>query len=146
MANKLQLKGNLLSHEKMFCMDTKSPFYTLRRRKHVLWKGWVRLVTFFTAFSILVHNQYIRIEQYSTILHFVLSCWSIIRWTSGACGGRRRGVRAHPSHPPFLRAWKFVVTHHTFFPKQQLFKNVEERFLRVKISARDIELIFVFLF
>ena len=58
----------------------------------------------------------------------------------GECEHTRR--TPHPS----LRAWKFVVIHHTFFPKQQLFKNVEERFLRVKISARDIELIFVFLF
>ena len=34
------------------------------------------------------------------LLHFVLSCWSIKRWTSGACGGRGSGVQAHPSHPP----------------------------------------------
>ena len=60
-------------------------------------------------------------------------------------GGNSEHTRRTPP-PRSLRAWKFVVIHHTFFPKQQLFKNVEERFLRVKISARDIELIFVFLF
>ena len=52
------LKGILFRNEKMSCRHTKSPFYTLRRLKHIFWKEWVRLsVTSFTAFSILLHNQ-----------------------------------------------------------------------------------------
>ena len=84
-------KGFLLSNEKMSCRHTKSPFYTLWRLEHVLWKKWVRLVTSLTAFSILLHNQYIRTEQYSYF--FFLSCWSIKKWTSGACGGGCEGTR-----------------------------------------------------
>ena len=68
-------------------------FYSLRRLKHVLWKGRVRLMSYFAIFSILLHNQWLRIEQHSKFT--LLNLWSTKKWTYGTCGWG-----AHPLHPP----------------------------------------------
>ena len=63
--------------------------------------------------------------------------------------GRRKNNFTANEHtrrtpPPYGPESSYLFA--TRFSLNSKFKNVEERFLRVKISARDFELIFVFLF
>ena len=56
----------------------------------------VYLFNFYYAISELEQNK-----QNNTIIFFLLFIFLTKKWTSAVCGG----VRAHPSHPPSLRAW-----------------------------------------
>ena len=55
----------------------------------------VYLFNFYYAISELEQNK-----QNNTIIFFLLFIFLTKKWTSAVCGG----VRAHPSHPPSLRA------------------------------------------
>ena len=45
-------------------------------------------------------------KQNNTIIYFfLLFIFLTKKWTSAVCGG----VRAHPSHPPSLRAWFEII-------------------------------------
>ena len=127
MANKLRLTGSLLSYEKMFCKDTKSPFCTLRRLKHVLWKGWVRLVTFFTAFSILVLNQYITIEPYSYLTLFQVADQLKGGPLAPVREGRGGGEHTRRTPPPYGPESSYLFA--TRFSLNSKFYECRETFL-----------------
>ena len=70
----------------------------------------VYLFIFYYAISELEQNK-----QNNTIIFFLLFIFLTKKWTSAVCGG----VRAHPSHPPSLRACSritnFYLSTNTFF-------------------------------
>ena len=63
----------------------------------------VYLFNFYYAISELEQNK-----QNNTIIFFLLFIFLTKKWTSAVCGGG--GVRAHPSHPPSLRAWTNYIS------------------------------------